>query len=66
MGCTRCDHQFNWSVAEQYEAQDSVPPPMSTKASVAMPPNAQGGRRFKISKVFKLIFFRSGEVQDVC
>lgn len=62
MGCTApgCNHQFNWSTADQYEAQDSVMPPMDLNASLAVP---QGGRRFKISKVFRSMFFRD---RDVC
>jgi hypothetical protein len=67
MGCTApgCNHQFSWSGAEGYEAQDFVVPLMSLKASVAGQ-NANGGRRFKISRVFRLMFFRGREVQDVC
>jgi sulfatase maturation enzyme AslB (radical SAM superfamily) len=62
MACTApgCSHQFNWSGAEQYEAQDSVMPLMVLKSSIAVP---QEGRRFKISRVFRSMFFRG---RDIC
>lgn len=67
MNCTApgCSHIFSWSGAQHYEAQDPVPPPMSTKASVATPASARGERRFKISRIFRL-FSRTREEHDIC